>query len=71
MEGDFLLRKLKEALPERDKQKIVLEDLTNSMSDSDISNWTTMIEEWHKDPDGKPDPFHEPETRKSCLLIDA
>lgn len=54
--GPLLLRKLKEAIPERDQHIFNLRDFEEAIPPASLTAWQVMITEWEQDR-SKPNPF--------------
>jgi hypothetical protein len=57
--GLSLLKKLKEAVPELEKHRAALDELTQACAPEVISEWTDLVERWQLDHSVKPDPYME------------
>ena len=68
--GLSLLRKMKEALPQRAEHTHNLHQLESIIDPSQLATWRAEVEAWEAD-NGKPNPFEPRETRKLHLTLHA
>lgn len=63
--GTVFLKRFKDAVLMRDKQKSTFEQFSSTFSVETVGKWEEMISEWRKDK-SKLNPFKEPTPCKCC-----